>query len=72
MDVEKIVKSACAISTIEFNKAVEAKAKRLTKEEDVVPVWALSMAIQSCLPDLLENTIKMVLNDVLEQLERKD
>lgn len=71
MDIDKIVKSATAIANLEFSKNVDAEAKRLTKEDDIVPVWALQQAIKSELPILIQNILISTLTDFLSELTEK-
>ena len=71
MNLDKIITSATAICTLQFQKEIKSEAARLTREENFVPVWALSKAIENKTPELVANILKLVLRDFLDEINRK-
>lgn len=61
-DIEKTVKAVLA--THNFAKIVDVEEARLVREEDIVPVWAPSIAIKTCLPAFIESVLIQVLSDL--------
>lgn len=71
MDIDKIVKSASAIATLQFQEDVKKEATRLTKEDDIVPVWALEKSIQANIPKLIENILSDSLSDFYKEMMKE-
>lgn len=72
MNLDKIITSASAICALQFQKEIQSEANRLTREENLVPVWAFSKAIENKTPDLIASMLKLVLSDFLVELNREN
>ena len=64
MDIEKVVRSAVAIATVDFHKRIEADRIRLANEKDLRGLWALPEALLNQIPCLIEQTLIHVISEM--------
>ena len=67
MDIEKIVKSATAIATLEFQENIKKEFKRSIEEDDLLGIWAKLQALEKSTPKLIESILTEILCEIYKE-----
>lgn len=65
MDIEKIIESACAKATLQFNRDFREECHRLAIEENKLGIWGHSDALNSTIPIMIKN----ILLDIFQEID---